>query len=225
MDIRERLNQVKSILPATVTLIAVSKFHPEADVEDAYAAGQRIFGENIVQELRRKYENLPKDIQWHFIGHLQRNKIKYIVPFVSMIHAVDSFELLSDINQHAQKIGRVIPCLLQIHVAKEETKFGFNFEECRQMLKNENWKKLENVRIDGLMCMASNVPDEAQIHQEFHSVWNFFNEMKQQYFEHDEHFCQRSWGMSSDYTIAVQEGSTMVRVGTKIFGNRLQKTE
>ena len=223
MNICERLNQVKSELPKAVTLIAVSKFHPETEVEEAYAAGQRIFGENIIQELKRKYENLPKDIQWHFIGHLQRNKIKYIVPFVSMIHAVDSFELLSDIDRHAQKVDRIIPCLLQIHVAKEETKFGFTFDECRNMLAEEKWKDLQHVRISGLMCMASNVPDQAQIHQEFRSVYTFFNEIKQQYFKQDEQFCYRSWGMSSDYPIAVEEGCNMVRIGTKIFGSRPQK--
>ena len=218
--IKDNLAAVKEKLPEGVELIAVSKFHPEEDVQEAYDAGQRVFGENLAQELRRKHENLPDDIRWHFIGHLQKNKIKYIVPYVAMIHAVDSLDLPQAINRHAESCGRIVPCLLQIHVAKEETKFGFSFDECREMLNEGSWQGLHNVKLSGLMCMASNVPNEVQIHQEFRSVWDFFNEIKETYFKTDADFKERSWGMSSDYRIAVEEGSTMVRIGTKIFGQR-----
>jgi pyridoxal phosphate enzyme (YggS family) len=221
--IAEELRKIKAGLPKEVTLIAVSKYHPNEDVMEAYNAGQRIFGENIVQELRQKQQDLPKDIQWHFIGHLQKNKIKYIAPFVAMIHSVDSFDLLQEINKHAAKVGRVIPCLLQIHVAKEETKFGFTFDECREMLRSNEWRALANVHIEGLMCMASNVPDEAQIAREFSEVNDFFKEVKAGYFKDDAAFCHRSWGMSHDYPIAIQNGSTMVRLGTCIFGSRPKK--
>lgn len=220
MSIADKLQAVKEELPQGVRLIAVSKYHPEEEVMEAYEAGQRDFGENIAQELRRKHGNLPEDIQWHFIGHLQKNKIKYIAPYVSLIHSVDSFELLSEINHHAIKAGRTIPCLLQIHVAKEETKFGFSFDECLQMLDEQQWTQLGNICIAGLMCMASNVPDEKQIHEEFGSVNRFFERLKSDYFQNNEHFSCRSWGMSSDYKIAIEEGSNMVRVGTRIFGPR-----
>ncbi len=220
MSIADRLQAVKNELPQGVRLIAVSKYHPEEEVMEAYKAGQRDFGENIAQELRRKHENLPDDIQWHFIGHLQKNKIKYIAPYVSLIHSVDSFELLAEINRHAVKAGRTVPCLLQIHVAKEETKFGFSFDECLSMLDEGKWMQLANVCISGLMCMASNVPDEKQIHDEFKSVNRFFEQLKTSYFPNDDRFACRSWGMSSDYGIAIEEGSNMVRVGTRIFGPR-----
>ena len=187
MSISSKILDIKKELPENVSLIAVSKYHPTEEVMEAYNAGQRIFGENIVQELRQKQQELPQDIQWHFLGHLQKNKIKYIVPFVSLIHSVDSPELLTEINRLAEKAGRVVPCLLQIHVAKEETKFGFTFDECRRMLQ-------------------------------------FFREIKQQFFADDDAFCQRSWGMSHDYPIAIEEGSTLVRVGTKIFGERPSRT-
>lgn len=223
--IAEKIRKIKAALPEAVTLIAVSKYHPNEDVMEAYAAGQRIFGENIVQEMRQKQQDLPKDIQWHFIGHLQKNKIKYIAPFVAMIHSVDSLELLQEINKHAAKVGRVIPCLLQIHVAKEETKFGFTFEECREMLRGNSWRDLPFVHIEGLMCMASNVTDEEQIAMEFSEVNNFFKEVKAEFFKDDNDFRHRSWGMSHDYSIAIQNGSTMVRLGTCIFGNRPKKKE
>ncbi len=220
MSIADKLQAVKEELPQGVRLIAVSKYHPEEEVMEAYKAEQRDFGENIAQELRRKHENLPEDIRWHFIGHLQKNKIKYIAPYVSLIHSVDSFELLSEINHHAIKAARTIPCLLQIHVAKEETKFGFSFDECLQMLDEQQWTQLGNICISGLMCMASNVPDEKQIHEEFGSVNRFFERLKSDYFQDNEQFSCRSWGMSSDYKIAIEEGSNMVRVGTRIFGPR-----
>ena len=224
MSISSKILDIKKELPENVSLIAVSKYHPTEEVMEAYNAGQRIFGENIVQELRQKQQELPQDIQWHFLGHLQKNKIKYIVPFVSLIHSVDSPELLTEINRLAEKAGRVVPCLLQIHVAKEETKFGFTFDECRRMLQDGQWRELSHVKLCGLMCMASNVSDEAQIRSEFRRVFQFFREIKQQFFADDDAFCQRSWGMSHDYPIAIEEGSTLVRVGTKNFGERPSRT-
>lgn len=218
--IGERLLEVRKSLPAGVELVAVSKFHPKEDVMEAYETGQRIFGENIVQELRGKQEALPKDIQWHFIGHLQSNKVKYIAPFVSLIHSVDTFKLLEEINRQAQKNNRVIPVLLQIHVAKEETKFGFTFEECDEMLAQQDWRSLGHVQISGLMCMASNVPDAYQIHSEFSTVSAYFKKLHSTIFADKPQFKYCSWGMSSDYPIAVQEGSNMVRIGSHIFGPR-----
>lgn len=223
-EIGDRLLEVKASLPKDVTLVAVSKYHSNQEVLDAYNVGQRIFGENIVQELRLKQETLPKDIQWHFIGHLQSNKVKYIASFVSMIHSVDTFKLLEEINRCAINVNRVIPCLLQIHVAKEETKFGFSFEECEQLLKDGIWHQLLNIQISGLMCMASNVPDEQQIHEEFKRVKKFFDLLKSSYFAYNTAFKYCSWGMSHDYPIAVQEGSNIVRVGSKIFGARLLRS-
>lgn len=218
--IGERLLEVRKSLPAGVELVAVSKFHPKEDVMEAYNTGQRIFGENIVQELRGKQEALPKDIQWHFIGHLQSNKVKYIAPFVSLIHSVDTFKLLEEINRQAQKNDRVIPVLLQIHVAKEETKFGFTIKECDEMLAEQDWRSLDHVQISGLMCMASNVPDANQIHSEFSTVSAYFQKLHSTIFADKPQFKYCSWGMSSDYPIAVQEGSNMVRVGSHIFGPR-----
>jgi len=220
--IGERLLDVQKSLPDDVQLVAVSKFHPNKDVLEAYDSGQRIFGENIVQELKEKHATLPQDIQWHFIGHLQTNKVKYIAPFVSLIHSVDSFKLLQEINKQALNNNRTIPCLLQIHVAKEETKFGFTFEECTDLLQGQSWKELSNIQICGLMCMASNVSDTDQIHREFRSVKDFFDKLKKTVFQNDTNFKYRSWGMSHDYLVAIQEGSNLVRVGSRIFGPRPQ---
>lgn len=220
MSIGENLLSVKATLPEAVTLVAVSKYHPNEDLMEAYDVGQRVFGESIVQELRLKQETMPADIEWHFIGHLQTNKVKYIAPFVSLIHAVDSVKLMSEINKQALKNNRTIDCLLQIHVAMEETKFGFTFDECRQMLAAGEWKSAAGVRLRGLMCMASNTDDEERIRQDFSSVNQFFDEIKATYFADDDAFNIRSFGMSDDYPIAVAEGSNMVRVGTRIFGPR-----
>lgn len=220
MSIAERLIRIKSALPTDVSLIAVSKYHSEDEIMEAYRAGQRRFGENIVQELRKKQEQLPSDVEWHFIGHLQRNKVKYIAPFVSMIHSIDTPELLREVSRQALKADRTIPCLLQIHIAQEETKFGFTMDECRKFLETGEHRELPGIKLSGLMCMASNVDDEAQIRSEFQNVRQFFEEVKNQYFKQDDAFCIRSWGMSSDYLIAAQEGSNMVRVGTMIFGSR-----
>ncbi len=219
--ITQVIQQIKELLPAQTRLVAVSKFHPAEAIKEAYDCGQRIFGESQVQELRAKYEALPKDIEWHFIGHLQTNKIKYIAPFVSLIHAVDTPRLLNEISKHGIKCGRRIPCLLQLHVAQEESKFGFTTEECEAYLQNGEWKQLEGVEICGLMCMASNVDDKQQIAREFQTAENFFLHCRQSHFAGQPSFKECSWGMSDDFPIAVQHGSTLVRVGSLIFGQRM----
>lgn len=220
MSVAENLKQVLTELPKGVRLVAVSKFHPNEAIEEAYQAGQRIFGESKVQEMTAKYESLPKDIEWHFIGHLQTNKIKYMISYVSMIHGVDSIKLLFEINKQAAKSGRIVNCLLQIHVAQEETKFGFSPQECDEMLQLEEWKSLHNVRICGLMGMASNTDDTKQIDEEFCLLNNTFKKVKQNWFHNSDDFCELSMGMSHDYLLAIKAGSTMVRVGSKIFGER-----
>lgn len=207
-------------IPENVQLIAVSKTKPNAEVEAAYALGQRHFGENWAQEVKQKYEDLPKDICWHFIGHLQTNKIKYIIPFVHLIHSIDSFKLLLEVNKLAQKHNRVVGCLLQFHVATEETKFGFSMDECLEMLENPQFKELKNVEIRGIMGMASLTDDQAQIHREFHQLHEYFQFLKEKYFAHQESFKDISMGMTDDYKIAIEEGSTMIRVGSAIFGKR-----
>lgn len=219
--IQEEIKNITASLPQGVRLVAVSKYHPESHIEEAYAAGQRIFGESHVQELRGKQEHLPKDIEWHFIGHLQTNKVKYIVPYISMIHAVDSMKLLCEIDRQARKAGRIISCLLQLHVAREETKFGFTPDECREMVAAGEWRRLEHVRLCGLMCMASNTDDAEQIRSEFRSAYDLYREFKEGPFAHVPYFKERSWGMSHDYPLALEEGSTLIRVGSKIFGERI----
>lgn len=219
-DVAARLCAVKETLLEGVKLVAVSKFHPADEIMAAYTAGQRVFGESHEQELARKHEALPKDIEWHFIGHLQTNKVKYIVPYISMIDAVDSVKLLKEINKQAAKHGRVVNVLLELHIAEEATKYGFTLDACREMLAAGEWRELKNVRLCGLMMMASNVDDEAQIRREFETAASFFDEVKQTYFADDDSFCERSWGMSGDYKIAMQCRSTMVRVGTALFGER-----
>ena len=218
--IAENLQQVKSTLKAGVSLVAVSKFHPVEAIKEAYDAGQRVFGESHVQELVAKEEVLPKDIEWHFIGHLQTNKVKYMAPFVSLIHSMDSMKLMKEINKQGQKCGRVIDVLLQIHVAAEETKFGFTPEEVVEMLNDGGWRTLEYVRIVGLMAMATNTDDEARIGREFESVAQLFDVLKGYFFADQPSFKELSMGMSGDYQIAQTHGSTMVRVGSKIFGER-----
>lgn len=218
--IAERLKAVRSELPEGVRLVAVSKFHPAEELLQAYDAGQRDFGESHVQELCQKQLQLPPDIRWHFIGHLQTNKVKYIVPFVSLIHSVDSLKLMREINARAQKFGRTVDCLLQIHVAAEETKFGFLPQECLDMLEEGEWRSFGNVRLCGLMCMATNTDDEVRIHHDFVEARQLFDKIKAGYFADKSEFCLRSYGMSDDYHIAVAEKSDMVRVGTRIFGPR-----
>ena len=218
---KEIISEIKQTLPPYVKLVAVSKFHPASMIEDAYTGGHRLFGENHVQELQPKHEVLPKDIEWHFIGHLQTNKVKYIASYVHLIHAVDTHKLLVEINKQAEKNNRVINCLLQLHVAQEETKFGFSPDELLNYVESGEWRLLKNIRICGLMCMASNVDDEAQIAREFETANNIFKKLKETYFSDDEMFQIRSWGMSDDYPIAIKYGSNMIRIGSKIFGPRV----
>ncbi len=220
-DVAKNLHEVLRNLPDGVKLVAISKFHPNEYLEAAYREGQRIFGESQVQELTRKVETLPKDIEWHFIGHLQTNKVKYIAPYISMIEAVDTLKLLKEINKQAAKYNRVINVLLELHIAKEESKYGFTSDACRELLESGGWKQLKNVHISGLMMMASNVDDRNQIKKEMTMAADLFDELKAKYFSDDPDFKERSWGMSHDYDIAVECRSTMVRVGTTIFGPRV----
>mgnify|MGYP000676743478 FL=1 len=219
--IGERIKEIRNELPEGVRLVAVSKFHPNEAIEEAYRAGQRIFGESKVQEMTAKYESLPKDVEWHFIGHLQTNKVKYIVPYVALIHGIDSYKLLAEVDKQAAKAGRRVNCLLQLHIAREETKFGFSFDECRQMLAEGQWRQLQHIRLCGLMGMATNTDNVEQIKEEFRSLSNFFREVKSTWFADDDAFCELSMGMSHDYHEAIAEGSTLVRVGSKIFGERI----
>lgn len=221
MDIQANLKEVLDQLPEGVRLVAVSKFHPNEAIEEAYKVGQRIFGESREQELTTKYETLPKDIEWHFIGHLQTNKVKYIAPYIAMIHAVDSYKLLAEIDKQAAKYNRVIPCLLEIHIAQEESKYGFTFDTCRQMLEEGGWKQLKHVCIAGVMGMGTNTDDEKEVEKEFRSLTDFFRSLKQDYFSQTDSFKEISMGMSHDYQIAIKCGTTLVRVGSKIFGERI----
>ena len=220
-DVKGHLHKILDTLPQGVRLVAISKYHPNEYIEAAYEEGQRVFGESHEQELRQKHEQLPKDIEWHFIGHLQTNKVKYIAPYVSMIEAVDSQRLMKEINRQAEKCERVIKVLLELHIAEEETKYGLTLDACRELLEGGEWRELKNVQICGLMMMASYVEDEAQIRSEMMLASDFFDELKERYFKDDDNFCERSWGMSHDYPIAVECNSTMVRIGTTIFGPRV----
>jgi pyridoxal phosphate enzyme (YggS family) len=218
--IANRINEITSTLPATVSLIAVSKTKPVSDLQEAYDAGQRAFGENKVQELVDKYEVLPKDIEWHLIGHLQTNKVKYIAPFVHLIHAVDSLKLLVEINKQAEKNERIIDVLLQFHIAQEETKFGLSLEEAQELIESDTFQTCSNIRVVGVMGMASFVDDEQQIHHEFKLLKGIFDELRTSHFMNLTYFKEISMGMSGDYQIAIKEGSTMIRVGSSIFGGR-----
>lgn len=221
MSVADNIKVITASLPAQVQLVAVSKFQAEDLISEAYQAGQRIFGESRAQELKLKHDHLPKDIQWHFIGTLQTNKIKYIIDYVSLIHSVDSLKLLMEINKLALKASRVVDCLLQLHVAEEDTKFGFTPDECRAMLEQGEWKSLSHVRICGVMAMASNTDDDEQIRREFCLINTFFQEIKSTYFVGEPSFKEISMGMSHDYSIAIEEGSTLVRIGSSIFGERI----
>lgn len=220
-DVKNNIREVMDNLPPTVKLVAISKFHPSEYLQAAYDEGQRVFGESQVQELQRKVSEMPDDIQWHFIGHLQTNKVKYIAPYISMIEAVDSMKLMAEIQKQAAKCNRIIDVLLELHIAEEETKYGLTIDACRELLKEGEWRKMTNVRICGLMMMASYTGDSNQIRKEFTLASDFFDEVKAGYFANDDHFRERSWGMSHDYPIAIECRSTMVRVGTKIFGPRV----
>ena len=218
--IKENLKKIKAAIPSSVTLVAVSKTKPVSDLQEAYDAGQRIFGENHALEMRDKHEALPKDIQWHFIGHLQTNKIKYIIPFVTLIHSIDTANLLEAVNKEAKKHDRVVDCLLQFHIAQEETKFGLDMEEARQLLDSEVFRQMQNVRICGVMGMATFTDDEAEIRKEFKHLKEIFETLKTDYFADQHQFKEISMGMSDDYPIAIEEGATLIRVGSKIFGAR-----
>lgn len=216
-NVATRLRAVRASLPDGVRLLAVSKYHTADDILEAYRAGQRMFGESRVQELQAKHEALPKDIEWHFIGHLQTNKVKYIAPYIAMIHSVDSPRLLHEINLRATACHRQIPVLLEIHVAAEETKSGMTPDECRQLLAGGQWRQMAGVSICGLMTMATNTDDEARIEADFAAASKFFDEVKAEYFADCDTFSVRSWGMSHDYQIAVRQDADLVRIGSRIF--------
>lgn len=224
MSIAENIKSLKNELESIqVKLVAVSKTKPVEDILQAYDAGQRVFGENQVQELVEKYEQLPKDIEWHLIGHLQTNKVKYIAPFITLIESVDSLKLLQEINKQAIKNKRVIDCLLQVYIADEETKFGLGFDEVIELLRSEEFTELKNVRIRGLMGIATNTDSEKQIKEEFYELDTFFDGIKQSYFRKEDSFDELSMGMSSDYKIAIEQGATIVRLGSTVFGQRVIK--
>jgi hypothetical protein len=220
MSISKNLQIIKSSIPENVTLVTISKTHPVQVIMEAYNVGQRVFGENKVQEMVMKYEQMPKDIEWHLVGHLQSNKVKYIAPFVSLIHSVDSFKLLKEINKAALKVNRVIDCLFQIHIAEEETKFGLSKEELIEIFKSSEYKDLANIRIVGLMGMATFTENLDQVRKEFKGLSSLFKQIKLELLPDCSHFNVLSMGMSGDYTIAIEEGSTMIRVGSSIFGER-----
>lgn len=218
--IKENLDAIRKTIPEHVTLVAVSKTKPIAALQEVYEAGQRHFGENKVQEMTEKWEVLPKDIKWHLIGHLQTNKVKYIAPYVHLIHSVDSFKLLKEIDKEAKKNNRIIDCLLQFHVAQEETKFGLDFEEAKELIENPEFIDLHNVHLVGVMGMASFTENEDVVRKEFQQLEDYFQLIKSYYFTFNDDFKEISMGMSGDYQLAIEEGSTMVRVGSSIFGTR-----
>ena len=218
--IQENLKAILSTIPSEVTLVAVTKTKPVSDLEEVYKAGQKIFGENKVQEMVDKYDQLPKDIEWHLIGHLQTNKVKYIAPFVAMIHSVDSLKLLNEINKEAKKNNRTIDCLLQFHIAEEETKFGLSIEEAKEIFESKEFVEMQNISIVGIMGMASFTENNEIVRNEFRTLESYFQILKSHFFKFNNDFKEISMGMSGDYLIAIEEGSTMVRVGSSIFGSR-----
>ena len=219
MEIQKKIQDIKKIIPDHVSLVAVSKTKPIEDLQEAYDAGQRIFGENKIQEMVEKYDALPKDIKWHMIGHLQSNKVKYMAHFVDLIHGIDRFKTLKEINKQAKKNNRIINCLLQAKIAKEETKFGLSFEEISSILNSEEFTELQNINIVGFMGMASFTDDKNQLTEEFTALKNFFDALKSKHSNLE----ILSMGMSGDYELAIENGSTMIRVGSAIFGNRNYK--
>lgn len=220
MNIAENLAVIRKLIPGNVQLVCVSKFNPHESILEAYHAGERIFGESRVQELTEKHYALPDDINWHFIGHLQTNKVKFIVPFVSLIHGVDSLKLAEEINKQSAKIGKITDCLLQVHIAREETKFGFNEDELMEIIYNSDLEQYTNIRIRGLMGMATFTDDIAQVRNEFKTLKNLFDKIKSENFSCLRDFDILSMGMSDDFQLAIEEGSTMVRIGSSIFGHR-----
>ena len=220
MDVAINIAEVKTTLPEGVKLVAVTKTKPSEVIMEAYHAGHKVYGENKVQELVQKQQELPKDVEWHFIGHLQSNKVKYIAPFVHLIHGIDSMKLLQEVNRQAVKSGRVISCLLQFHIAQEDTKFGLSEEEARELLSSEAYSRLKNISVAGVMGMATFTENDELVRNEFRKLKSIFDNLKQVYFKDKSTFCEISMGMSDDYHLAVEEGSTMVRIGSKIFGAR-----
>jgi pyridoxal phosphate enzyme (YggS family) len=220
MEIQKRITEIKKSIPKNVTLVAVSKTKPIADLQEAYDAGQRVFGENKIQEMVDKFDILPKDIKWHMIGHLQSNKVKYMAHFVDLIHGIDKFKTLKEINKQAKKHDRVINCLLQARIAKEETKFGLSFEDIESILQSSELVALENVKIIGLMGMATFTENEVQLKEEFTSLKNFFDVQQLKTVTKNCNLQTLSMGMSGDYNLAIDHGSSMIRVGSSIFGNR-----
>lgn len=221
MSIASNLRRVRSELPEGVTLVAVSKYHPAESIREAYAAGQRVFGENKAQELAAKHELLPRDIEWHFIGHLQTNKVKYIAPFIHTIESVDSLKLLQEIDRQGARCGRTIRVLLEVHIAEEETKFGLSAAGCEALLLDGSWRHCRNVQVCGLMGMATRTDDETKIREEFRGLRRLFVRLKETFFPAGDHFAELSMGMSQDYRVAVEEGATAVRIGSSIFGERI----
>lgn len=220
MDVQANLKKVLNDIPQQVSLVAVSKTKPVEMIRKVYDAGQRDFGENKAQDMAAKYPQLPNDIRWHFIGHLQTNKVKYIAPFVYLIHAVDSLKVLKEINKQAAKNDRVIDCLLEFHIAREESKFGLKMDEAEAILQSDAFKQMQNIRLCGVMGMATYTDDKQQVADEFHQLTLYFKELKQKYFSSAGYFKEISMGMSGDYPIAIREGATLVRIGSKIFGER-----
>ena len=220
MDVQTNLKKVLNDIPPHVKLIAVSKTKPVEMIQAAYDAGQRDFGENKAQDMAAKFPQLPRDIRWHFIGHLQTNKVRYIAPFVSLIHAADSLKILKEINKQAKKHDRVIDCLLEFHIAAEESKFGLTIETAEDILQPEEFAQLQNIRLCGIMGMATYTDDTEQIREEFRHLKDIFDQLKDKHFKKSDHFKEISMGMSGDYPVAIEEGATIVRVGSKIFGAR-----
>ncbi len=220
MSVQQNLRDIKESLPASVKLVAITKTKSPEQIMEAYKAGHKVFGESKAQELLPKYEQLPGDIEWHMVGHLQSNKVKTIAPFVSLIHSVDKLKLLKVINKEGHKNKRVIPCLLQIHIAEESTKFGMDFQECCELLESESYRGMKNVSIMGLMGMATFTDNDEKVRSEFRRLKTYFDTIKQKYFPDDDRFSEISMGMSDDYMLAADEGSTMVRIGSAIFGKR-----
>jgi len=223
MDIAKNIEKIKSTLPEGIKLVAVSKTKPNDLILEAYHSGHKIFGENKAQELTRKHEELPEDIEWQFIGHLQSNKTKYIAPFVSMIHSIDSFKILKTVNKEARKNNRVIPCLLQFHIAEEDSKYGLTEADVIEILESESYQNMEHVSIVGVMGMATFTDDTEKVRMEFRKLKSIFEKLKENYFADKPEFKEISMGMSDDYRLAVEEGSSIVRVGSKIFGERNYK--
>jgi pyridoxal phosphate enzyme (YggS family) len=218
--IAQNIQEIQKTIPQNVTLVAVSKTKPIALLMEAYKAGIRVFGENKALELRDKAEVLPKDIRWHFIGHLQSNKVKYIAPYVELIHSVDSLKILSEINKRAALLNRNIDCLLEFHIAEEESKYGLDLHRAKAILESAEYSDMKNIRIRGVMGMASYTTDKEQIRREFSTLSGIYTEIKTQYFSNEEYFTEISMGMSGDYLLAIEQGSTMVRIGSRIFGKR-----